>query len=614
MRFGEPFWLWMLWLAPALLVFGIWAWRRADRDLARFCDPSLWPRLFPDRSTSARRWKLGVLGAAMLFLLVMAARPQIGSRILSVKRQGIDLLVALDVSESMLAEDLKPNRITRARQEIQTLIDRLRGDRVGLIAFAGEAFAQCPLTLDYGAARMFLRYLDTDLIPVPGTAIAQAIELATRTFDPKQAKWKALVLITDGEDHEGQLREAAEKAREAGVRIFAVGIGTDKGEPIPVRDARGALVDYKRDRSGEVVMTRCDAGSLEEICRLTGGHYYNGNAGELALDQLYDEISKMDQKDMKGGIVTQYEDRYGYFAGAALLLLCLEWMIGERRRNTRSRLARVALWLLAFGGGAALVGTARADAGATAFQKGEWDKARDAYERYVAEHPEDPKGIYNLGTALHKTNELQPAMRALQQALASPDPKLRARAWFNLGNTQAKGGDLEAARDSYRMALRQDSKDRDAKLNLELIDRLLEQAQSDSSQQQKQQQQQQSDDSKQDENQEKNQDEKPEDQASDSKQDGEQSQEPKDGSEQSEEQQQQQQQQEQKEQQQQQPSSSENEDAPTDSTGAASAGEPIKIPPEEARRLLEALQQQEQLLQAERMKAKVRVRQVEKDW
>lgn len=634
MRFGEPQWLLLLWFLPVLAALLVLARRRRERDLAKWCAPSLWERMIPRRSARAPWVRFALALVAVLCLILTVARPQIGSRILSVKRQGIDVLVALDVSDSMRAEDLKPNRITRARQSIQTLIDRLRGDRVGLIAFAGEAFTQCPLTLDYSAARMFLRYLDTDLIPVPGTAIAEAIDVATRTFDQKESKYKALILITDGEDHAGKVTEAAERAKQAGVRIYAVGIGTAKGEPIPVRDAHGALVDYKRDRNGEVVMSRCDAATLQQICTETGGRFFDGNAGEMALDQLYDELSHLDQKEMKGGIVTQYEDRYAYFAGTAFFLLALEWM-WSARRGGRARRAKpsalatggaAAALLLGLGFGA--VGSARAaDPGTKAYSAGKWEAARDEYEKYAAEHPTDPRGAYNLGTALNKTNELEPALRALKLALAGSDPKLRSKAWFNLGNTQAKSQDLAGARDSFRMALRSDPKDQDAKINLELVEKLLQQSQSDSSGQQNQQSQQQQnkdqqkkqDQQKQDsssqqdqQNQQDSKDQEKKDEAQDQqgqqKQDEQNQQEPEQQGSQSEQEKREQQEQEQAQ------ANQDQQGERADSTQAQPQGEPIRIPPEEARRLLEALQQQEMMLQAARMKSKVRDTKVEKDW
>lgn len=666
MRFGEAHWLLLLWVVPVLAFLLIWAFRRRDRDLARWCQPGLWSRMIPARNTWASYWKGGLLLLAVLFLVLTAARPQIGSRILTVKRKGIDVIVALDTSESMLAEDLKPNRITRARQEIQALIDRLRGDRIGLVAFSGDAFVQCPVTMDYAAARMFLRYMDTNLVPVPGTSIARAIEVATGAFDQKENKFKALVLITDGEDHEGKVMDAARAAKEKGVRIFAVGIGTEQGEPIPIRDAQGNIRDYKRDAKGEVILSRCDAGTLQEICRVTGGSYHDGSSGSMALDQLYGEIDKMEQREMEGGIVTQYEDRYGYFAAVALFLLALEWLIGTKRRFPRPRRAaekagpagsppaggrpglddaaafaragrRIGLGiglLLALG-----AGTARADSGARAYAKGKYDAARDAYEAYTVKHPEDPRGEYDLGTALHRTGEMEPAENALRRAVSVEDPTLRAKAFYNLGNTQVRKGDLKSALESYKMALRYDPDDEDTKVNLELVDRLLQSTPPDSSgQQQNSQQQKKSDSDKKKQQDQQKQDQQKQDQQKQDQQKQDQQKQDQHKQEQQQQDQQkqdrqgQQNQQDQKQQQGQDQQQNQESASKSDSTkaeqqaGAASekngaegdssqaAMQQLKVSPEQARRILDALAQQEMLLQAERMKARSSNVKVEKDW
>lgn len=623
MRFGAPHWLQLLWLLPLLGILVVWGLRRRERDLARWCPPSLWNRMTPTRRRWSGQARLGLLLFAALFLVLAAARPQVGSRVLAVKRSGIDVMVALDLSESMLAEDLAPNRITRARQEIQSLVDRLRGDRIGLVAFAGDAFVQCPLTLDYASARMFLRFMDTDLVPVPGTAIARAIEVATDSFEEAETKFKALVLITDGEDHEGALEAAVQKAKDAGVRIFAVGIGTQKGQPIPDRDAHGQLKDYKRDPNGEVILTQCNPEQLQEICRATGGRYVDGNVGGLALDRLHAEIQSMEQKEMEGGVVTQYEDRYAYFVAVAFVLLAVEWMLSGRRRR-RMALARAAVVIGCVAPSLFGVCGARADEGQNLYEQGSYNEARDLYERYSAEHPDDPRGDYDLGTALHRTGELGPAQEALQRALRIEDPKLKARALYNLGNTQAKQGDLAGALESYKSSLRSDPDDPDTKFNLELVDRLLQSTPPDSSQQNQQNQQnqdQQNQDQAQNENQDPNEQEQNEqdpqqNQDSQNQQDQESQDQDQQGESQQPEEQPDQSDQaasepEPQENEAQQPDSSE---TPPEPRNTMPQTEELAIPPDEARRILEALQQQEISLQAERMKAKTRTLDKEKDW
>ena len=629
MRFGEAHWLQLLWLLPLFAALVWWRLRQREADLRTWCGPGLWARMVPARQRWAPYVKALMLLSAIFFLIVAAARPQIGSRVRTVTRQGIDVVVALDVSQSMLAEDLAPNRITRAQQEIQSLLERLRGDRVGLVAFAGDAFVQCPLTLDYAAARLFLRLMNTDLVPVPGTGLARAIEVATGAFEEEETQFKALVLITDGEDHEGRMRDAAEEAKKQGVRIYAVGIGSEQGEPIPIRDAGGQVKDYKRDENGEVILTRQDPAALMEICELTGGQYFDGKAGGLALDRLYDAISSLEEREMEGGVVTQYEDRYGYFAAVAFLLLILEWFWSERtriRRTLASVSSAAALLFVFLPGMTLLADTAKADdAGRRHYEDGDYEAAREAYEAYSAEHPEDPRGYYNLGTTLHQAGELNPAQFALRRATAESDPRVQAQALYNLGNTQAKMGDLQGARDSYREALKIDPTDRDTKINLEIINRLLEQAPPDSSSQPQQQQGQNSQDpqeqsdEQQDSQDQNSQDQQSQDQESqerqnpqesDSENDAEEQQQSSEGSESPEDQEQDSQnpQERQSDQDQQQ-----GEEPPSEDPQAAKQ-EDLKISPEEARRLLEALGQQEQQIQAERMKARAKDVKVEKDW
>ncbi|MEZ4648813.1 MAG: VWA domain-containing protein [Candidatus Eisenbacteria bacterium] len=554
MRFAAPEFLHLLWILPILGIWWIFRIRRAEADLARWCGHPLWSRMVPDRRVWAPYVKAVLVLLAGAFLAVAAARPQVGSRVVEMKKSGIDVIVALDVSESMLAEDLSPDRITRAKQEIGSLIDRLKGDRIGLVAFAGDAFVQCPLTLDYGAARMFLRYMDTGLVPIPGTAIARAVDVAVKAHEVSDAEdFQAVVLITDGEDHEGDVQAAAERAVDAGVKVFAVGIGTAKGEPIPVRDARGNVKDYKRDRNGEVILTKCDAATLEALCRTTGGRYFDGGSGGLALDRLYEEIESMEERELEGGWATEFEDRYGYFVAAALFLLLLDWLIGTRKRfgRARRRLLRVAtatattatllLGLTGLGvggssaacegsgasgwsGGAPGVGIgasrvgfgaiarwfgptdAYADEGTSAYGKGEFEAARDFYEAYGRENPDDPRVDYNLGTTLYQTRELDPSESSLQRALRADDPKLRARAFYNLGDVQVKKGDLEAAREVVPDGVIHDPSDRDAKTNFEIVDRLLRGPPDSSQQNQDQNQDQQNQDQQDQQNQDQQQD------------------------------------------------------------------------------------------------------------
>jgi len=290
------------------------------------------------RSTSRGRQiaRITVLFLALIFTILALAGPQIGTRLEEVKREGIDIMVAIDVSSSMLAKDIPPNRLQKAKHEVETFIDRLRGDRIGLIAFAGAAFVQCPLTLDYGAANIFLDILEPDLIPVPGTAIGEAILKAIQAFEEQERKHKVMVLITDGEDHGEDVLKLAEEAERQGIVIYCVGIGSPQGEPIPLTGDRGASQGFKKDREGEVVITKLDELTLEKIALQTGGKYFRATSGEEELDKIYDEIFAMEKKELGSLQYSQFEHRFQYLLFPAILLFIIEILTPERKVVKRS--------------------------------------------------------------------------------------------------------------------------------------------------------------------------------------------------------------------------------------------------------------------------------------
>ncbi len=331
-RFGFQNLLYLLILIPCLIIFFIYSFSQKRKAIKRFGNSDLMKHLTRSVSKKRQIWKTVIMTSAILSLILSLARPQIGTKLRTVSREGQDIMIALDVSLSMLAEDIKPNRLAKAKHEIATFIDNLKGDRVGLIAFAGKPFVQCPLTLDYGAAKMFLDTMEPDIIPVPGTAIAGAIEKAIESFDQKERKHKVLILITDGEDHVGKPVETAKIASKEGIVIYCVGIGSLQGVPIPVYDSRGNRTGYKKDRNGKVVMTKLDELTLEKIALETGGKYYRATPGEVELSKIYDEIFKMEKKKLRSKQYAQFEDRFQILLGFSIFLLILEYLIPERRR------------------------------------------------------------------------------------------------------------------------------------------------------------------------------------------------------------------------------------------------------------------------------------------
>jgi Ca-activated chloride channel family protein len=254
-----------------------------------------------------------------------------------VRQEGVDLFIAIDVSLSMKAEDLKPNRLERAKLEIRNLIARLAGDRLGLIVFAGEAYTQFPLTTDYSAANLFLDVVDVDAVPLPGTNIGAAIERAMESFDPKEQTTKVLVIITDGENTEGDAIEASEEAARNGVMLYTIGMGSPDGVPIPAYDASGRQTDFKRDKMGQVVVSKLDEVALEKIAAIGNGKYFRGTSAQDELNEIYKNISALQKKEFGVKQFTDYEDRFQWFLLPAFLLLLLETVVSEHRIGWLSR-------------------------------------------------------------------------------------------------------------------------------------------------------------------------------------------------------------------------------------------------------------------------------------
>ncbi len=333
MHWGSPVYLNFLLLVPLLIIFFVIASKKRRKYLDIFGDRKLLERLCSSKSPAKEMAKMALMILAVFFLIISLARPQIGTRLIMSHRRGVDILIAIDTSLSMLAQDIKPNRLEKAKLEVTSLIDKLKGDRVGILTFAGTSYVQCPLTLDYSAAKMFLGIIEAGMMPRPGTAIGDAIKTATKSFVKKQRRYKVLVLLTDGESHETDPLEAAEGAKKEGVIIYAIGIGTKKGELIPIVDGTGNISGYKKDRNGEMVMSKLDDAMLQRISLITDGKYYHARSGEFGLDKVYDEISRMEKKELSSRLFTQYEDRFQYFLGVALILLCIDFAMGDRKRR-----------------------------------------------------------------------------------------------------------------------------------------------------------------------------------------------------------------------------------------------------------------------------------------
>jgi Ca-activated chloride channel family protein len=281
-----------------------------------------------------RRLKMFLVVTSTIFLIVTLAGPQIGTKMVQVHRRGLDIIIAIDTSLSMQAQDIKPNRLKKAKMELTDFIDKLNGDRIGIIAFAGKAFLECPLTLDYNAAKMFLGMINKNTIPFSGTSIGDAIRLAIKSFSRKERKHKVLILLTDGEDHRSRPLDAATEAKKEGIRIYTIGIGTPDGEPIPIYDKNGNISDYKKDKKGATVMSKLDEMTLQNISLYTDGKYYHASASGIEVDRIYKDISGMEKKELKSRLYSQYEDRFQYFLLIAIVLLLWEMFLPDYRKKS----------------------------------------------------------------------------------------------------------------------------------------------------------------------------------------------------------------------------------------------------------------------------------------
>lgn len=576
LRFANPNDLWFLFAIPALAAVFVFLhyWGRAK--LRRMVSASLMPQLAPDVSPGKRAWKQSFFLGALACMILAAANPQVGTRLEEVKREGIDLFVALDVSLSMKSEDIKPNRLEKAKRDISALLHRLSGDRVGLIVFAGDAFVQFPLTSDYSAADLFLSAVDVDAVPVPGTVIGSAIELALKSFEHDLPTKKAIVVVTDGENTEGDLMAAVEDAKKANVRVYTIGMGTPDGAPIPIYNAQGQQVDYKRDESGNIVLTKLDEPELQQIAAATGGTYHRGTSAGNEVEDVYKQLESIGKTEFGAREVSGYESRYQYPLALAVVLLLLEVLLSERRGRLMMILKRLLptaaslsiLVLMSFSVARSQTVRSHVAEGNKVYEKGKYNDAEVAYKKALEKNPRSHVAQFDLGDALYKQQRYEEAMRRYNMAASeSKAVDGKALSYYNLGNSLFKANKLPESIEAYKRALSLNPNDDDTRYNLQMaLDRLKQKQQNKN--QQKNQKNQQNQDQKQNQNQQ---------------------------------QQQQQQNQQQK-----------NQQAKQDQTRQTQMKN--AMPKEEADRILEALRNTEKQVQKELRKRPAAKVHVEKDW
>jgi Ca-activated chloride channel family protein len=498
MKFGAPELIkWLLLVLP-LAGLLVWLHRQRAARLARLISSNVWNTVIPGHSEKRGRRRTVLRLLALLCIGVAATRPQWGSHWEEVKQRGLDIIVVLDTSKSMLAEDIKPNRLKQAQWAVRDFVKQLKGDRIGLVAFAGSSFLQCPATIDYAAFTMMLDDLYAGIIPRGGTAIEQALKTAADSFDTKSESDRVIILITDGEDHEGDPLSMAGELKKNNVRLFAIGVGTLDGELIPSKEG------YVKDRQGQVVKSSLHEESLEKLARETGGFYVRSAPGDFGLDRIYKlGISGLQRNEQETRLAKVYEERFGWFAAAALLFLLAEGLL---------RPAALLLLFLMF----AASPSADAASWTTAYKKGDYTNALQALEKTAKDFPDI--GNYNKGNTLYRMNNFPAAEKAYGSAAAkTTDEQLKQKAFFNRGNSflmsavnqkdPAAGAEAAGlAVSQFEQSLLLNPKDTSAKRNLEVALRIKEKMDQQKKEQEKQQQN--KDQQKQDQNDRQKQDQK----------------------------------------------------------------------------------------------------------
>ena len=503
MTFGVPQWIWGLLLIPLLIALFVRSERRGLKRLQEFVSARLLPQLAGtvNRPRRILRFALQLLGLALA--IVSLAQPRWGYTFEDVKRKGLDLLIAVDTSRSMLSNDVQPNRLDRVKLAIQDLIGQLQGDRVGLIAFAGRAFLQAPLTIDYDAVVEALNDLDTKTIPEGGTNISSAITLATQSFGKSAMGNRALVIFTDGEELSGDAVKTAKEAADAGVRIFTVGVGTPQGSLIPVTGDDGQT-SFVKDSAGQVVKSKLDDKRLREIAEATGGFYLHLENGPRSMQQIQNEgLAKMQAAEMDVRLSRRPIERYEWPLGAALIALALSILIPERKR-VRERASAVAPVRKATHGVAGAPTGATATAilltmflssslfatapGLDAYRSGKFEDAYGQFQQALKTHPEsraEDKLQFDSGAAAYKLKDYSKAMESFSQALLSRDIGLQSKGHYNLGNTLYQRGDAQKsddkklsdwtnALDHYEQTLKLDPQNKEAKDNYDYVKKKIE--------------------------------------------------------------------------------------------------------------------------------------------
>ncbi len=490
-RFEDPIYLYLLAVIPLLFIVRWLMQRQQKRRLRKFGDPDLVRQLMPDVSRLRPAVKFWLLLGALALLIVMLARPQMGTRISHEKRTGIETIICMDISNSMLAEDVTPSRLDRAKMMVENLVDHFTNDKIGLIVFAGDAFVQLPITSDYVSAKMFLSGIDPSLIATQGTDIAAAITLATHSFTQQEGVGKAVIVITDGEDHEGGAMEAAKDARDKGMNVYVLGIGSTSGAPIPLGNG-----EYLKDNSGQTVMTGLNDAMCRQLADAGGGAYIHVENNSNAQEVLDSELDKLAKKEISSTIYSDFDEQFQAVGILVLLLLVIEVCILEIKNPLLKRVSlfrrgpkpvAVALLLLMAVTAGAQTDRQLVRQGNRQFRKGNAADAEVSYRKAVEKQPRNAQANFNLGNALMAQRKDSLAVTQFEKAAKlETNPLRRAQAYHNIGVMCQQHQMFGEAIEAYKEALRNNPADDQTRYNLELCKRQQKQQQQNQNQQNQQ--------------------------------------------------------------------------------------------------------------------------------
>lgn len=489
-RFEDPIYLYALVLIPLLAVIRLWMVSRQKKRLRKFGDRDLVRQLMPDVSRFRPLVKFVLLLTALALIILMIARPQFGTKINREKRTGIETIIAMDISNSMLAEDVTPSRLDRSKMMVENLVDHFTNDKIGLIVFAGDAFIQLPITSDYVSAKMFLSSITPSMIATQGTDIAKAITMSTNSFTQQEGVGKAIIVITDGEDHEGGALEAAKEAQNKGMRVYVLGVGSPKGAPIPTGNG-----DYMKDNMGQTVMTGLNEEMCRQIAQAGGGAYIHVENNSNAQDQLDHELDKLAKKEIESTIYSDYDEQFQAVCIIVLLLLIIEVCILDIKnpmlKNVslfkRNKKAVVAvLFLLVATGVQAQGDRLLVRQGNKQFRAGNYAEAEVSYRKAVEKNPRNAQAHYNLGNALLGQRKDSAAVVQFENAAKQETNAMRkAQSYHNIGVICQGQKQYAQAIEAYKEALRNNPTDDETRYNLELCKRQQQQQQNQQNQQNK---------------------------------------------------------------------------------------------------------------------------------